>query len=92
MRRHRSTKILATLGPASDGVAMIRELVEAGADAFRLNFSHGTHDDHRKRYQAIRRAEKDFLDGNRTGVCIDPDTHTALLTIVPGGWHSLLPE
>ncbi|MEQ9641192.1 MAG: pyruvate kinase [Alphaproteobacteria bacterium] len=58
MQRRRSTKILATLGPASDGAAMIRELVEAGADAFRLNFSHGTHADHRKRYQAIRRVEK----------------------------------
>ncbi len=50
MKRTRNAKILATLGPASDTAEIISDLFEAGADAFRLNFSHGTHDDHRKRY------------------------------------------
>ena len=40
------TKILATLGPASGSVEIIRQLIEAGARAFRINFSHGTFDDH----------------------------------------------
>jgi pyruvate kinase len=41
------TKIVATLGPASSDPATIAALLDAGADVFRLNFSHGTHDDHR---------------------------------------------
>ena len=46
MRRHRHAKIVATLGPASSDASTIRTLVEAGADVFRLNFSHGSHEDH----------------------------------------------
>ena len=42
MRRHRNAKIVATLGPASSSPEVIRGLFEAGADVFRLNFSHGT--------------------------------------------------
>ncbi|MFN3369270.1 MAG: pyruvate kinase, partial [Thermus sp.] len=49
MRPFKRTKIVATLGPASDSKEAIRALAEAGADVFRLNFSHGTHEDHRKR-------------------------------------------
>ncbi|MCC6468783.1 MAG: pyruvate kinase [Alphaproteobacteria bacterium] len=60
MRRQRNTKILATLGPASSDPARIAELFRAGADVFRLNFSHGEHEDHRARYQAIRQLEKDL--------------------------------
>ena len=59
MRRLRKAKIVATLGPASSDPAVIRQLFEAGADVFRLNFSHGTHEDHKKRFDAIRALEKD---------------------------------
>ncbi len=59
MRRGRNAKIVATLGPASASPEMIAELYRAGADAFRLNFSHGTHDDHRAVYGHIRALEKD---------------------------------
>ena len=59
MRRMRSTKIVATLGPAVSSEAEIADLFHAGADVFRLNFSHGTHDEHRDRYQAIRNIERD---------------------------------
>ena len=45
IRRQRNVKIVATLGPASDTYEMIRALFVAGADVFRLNMSHGTHDD-----------------------------------------------
>jgi pyruvate kinase len=57
MRRQRKAKIVATLGPASSDIAVIRQLFDAGADVFRLNFSHGTHDDHRARYDAVRQVE-----------------------------------
>lgn len=57
MRRHRNVKIVATLGPASSSKEMIRRLFDAGADVFRLNMSHGDHDDHRARYDAIREIE-----------------------------------
>ncbi len=55
----RQTKILATVGPASSSVEMIRKLVEAGANCFRLNFSHGSYEEHQNRYDAIRQVEKE---------------------------------
>lgn len=57
MRRQRKAKIIATLGPASSDPAMIRKLFEAGADVFRLNFSHGTKEDHKHRLDIIRALE-----------------------------------
>jgi pyruvate kinase len=58
IRRLRSTKIVATLGPASNTEAMIDALFRTGVDVFRLNFSHGAHEDHARTYEAIRRVEK----------------------------------
>jgi pyruvate kinase len=52
-------KIVATLGPASNDYKTIRALFEAGADVFRLNMSHGTHDDIRARHAIIRQVEAD---------------------------------
>ena len=49
------TRIVATLGPATSSDAMIGALLDAGADVFRLNFAHGTRDDHGRRIDAIRR-------------------------------------
>jgi len=59
MRRSRHAKIVVTLGPASASEAMIRSLFLAGADVFRLNFSHGTHEQHRERLAQIRQVERD---------------------------------
>ena len=59
MRRLRNVKIVATLGPVSSDYETIRALFEAGADVFRLNMSHGTHDDIRARHQIIRQVESD---------------------------------
>ncbi|WP_454001291.1 pyruvate kinase [Afipia felis] len=59
MSRNRRAKIVATLGPASSSPEMIRKLYDAGVDMFRLNFSHGSHEDHRARYEAIRAVERD---------------------------------
>ena len=52
----KATKIVATLGPASDTVDIIAEMIEAGADVFRLNFSHGTPEDHAGRANRVREA------------------------------------
>jgi len=69
MRRHRNVKIVATLGPASSSYEMIRALFEAGADVFRLNMSHGIHEDIRKRHEIIRQVEKDL--GRPIGILAD---------------------
>jgi pyruvate kinase len=55
----RRTKIVATIGPASSSPERVRELAEAGMDAARLNFSHGTRDDHALRAKLVRDAEKE---------------------------------
>lgn len=60
MTHTRNTKIVATLGPASSTYEMIKELAEIGADVFRLNMSHGSHDDHRERHAQIRQVEKEL--------------------------------
>ncbi len=52
----RRTKIVATVGPASSTPEVLRELLIAGVDVFRLNFSHGTHESHRAAYELIREA------------------------------------
>src|SRR5215208_1572763 len=59
MRRHRNAKIVATLGPSSSSLEMIRALFEAGADVFRFNFSHGSHEEHQKRYDIVRAIEQE---------------------------------
>ena len=50
------TKIVATIGPASRQREVLRQLIEAGADVFRLNFSHGTHEEHSTRLATVRAA------------------------------------
>jgi len=69
MRRQRNAKIVATLGPASSTPAMIAALFHRGVDVFRLNFSHGTHADHRRRMEAIRAVEAKA--GRPIGVLMD---------------------
>src|SRR3979411_1003456 len=52
----RHTKIIATVGPASNSDAVLDALISAGTDIFRLNFSHGTHDSHRAAFAQVRAA------------------------------------
>ena len=54
----RRTKIVCTLGPASSDPETIREMVRAGMDVARMNFSHGTHEEHRQRVERVREAAK----------------------------------
>ena len=69
IHRHRLIKIVATLGPASATPEMIRKLLLAGADVFRLNFSHGTQAEHQKNLEAIRALEAET--GHLIGVMAD---------------------
>lgn len=69
MHRPRRTRIIATLGPASSTFDMIKKLSEAGADVFRLNMSHGTHEEAAELYSAVREVEKDT--GRPIGILAD---------------------
>jgi len=69
MRRQRSAKIIATLGPSSSSQARIRALFDAGVDVFRLNFSHGTLAEHQARFEAIREVEQQT--GRPIGILAD---------------------
>lgn len=58
MPHNTSTKILATIGPATSSPDVLEKLIDAGADAFRFNFSHGTHQEHQQRFEIIREISK----------------------------------
>ncbi|MCK9256606.1 MAG: pyruvate kinase [Sulfurospirillaceae bacterium] len=66
---NKKTKIIATVGPASDSVETLKELISAGVNVFRLNFSHGTHEYHESTLKKIKEAAKS-LD-KRVGVLQD---------------------
>ena len=87
MRRTRSAKIVATLGPATPDEQAIRALFERGVDVFRLNFSHGSQHDHARRLEAIRRLEKEF--GRPIGVLLDLQGPKLRLGTFEGGRSQL---
>jgi pyruvate kinase len=66
---YNKTKIVATVGPASNNKEMLRALIREGVDVFRLNFSHGTHDDHLKVIKAVRELNEEM----GTHVCLLQD-------------------
>jgi pyruvate kinase len=65
----RRTKIVCTIGPASQSVEVLKELILEGMDVARLNFSHGTHEEHLSRIQAIRQASK--ITQKRVAIMLD---------------------
>lgn len=66
---HQNTKIVATVGPASSSYDMLLELVRVGVDVFRLNFSHGSHEDHQKVIDNITRINERY--GLHIGILAD---------------------
>ena len=60
VKSFKRTKILATVGPASDDYETILGLIKAGANGIRLNFSHGDHAEHEARVKQVRKASKDY--------------------------------
>ncbi|MEA3150913.1 MAG: pyruvate kinase [Gammaproteobacteria bacterium] len=69
LHRTRNAKIVATLGPASSDPHTVRQLFLAGVDVFRLNFSHGSADDHRSRFAVLREVERET--GRPVGILAD---------------------
>ena len=69
MKTDSYTKIVATIGPASSDYKTIKALFKAGVDVFRLNFSHGTHEDHAERHAIIRQIEQE--EGRPIGILAD---------------------
>ena len=65
----RSTKIVATLGPSSSDPAVLERMIRAGVDVVRLNFSHGTAEDHLKRAQLVKDVGRDV--GRTVGIMAD---------------------
>ncbi len=65
----RTTKIVATLGPATDPSETLKKLFEAGVNVFRLNASHGTQEDHARRIEAVRALSKET--GLNVGILLD---------------------
>jgi len=65
----KKTKIVSTLGPSSSDVETIVKLIQAGANVFRFNFSHGDHEEHLGRMNAVHEAEK--ITGKTVGILLD---------------------
>jgi pyruvate kinase len=85
----RRAKIMATLGPASTGEEVLRGLIRAGVDLFRLNLSHGTQDEHRKTLAAVRRTAR--AEGCHIPVVMDLTGPRYRLGTLPGDGRTLLP-
>src|SRR5690625_5564497 len=72
------TKIVCTIGPASEKVEQLKQLIENGMDVARLNFSHGDYEEHANRINNIRQAEKEV--GKKVAILLDtqgPEIRTA---------------
>jgi len=65
----RRTKIVATLGPASSDAKTLTRMIDAGLDVVRMNFSHGSADEHRKRVNLVRNLARKA--GRAIGVLVD---------------------
>jgi len=66
---NKQTKIICTIGPASDNYDTILKMAQAGMNIVRLNFSHGTHEEHKNRIELIRKVEKE--NGINLGIMLD---------------------
>jgi len=89
MIRARRARIVATLGPASRDPARVVQLAKAGADVFRVNFSHGTHEEHARTIAAVRAAEAKV--GRPLGVLADLQGPKLRLGAFAGGAVALRP-
>ncbi len=87
MRRRRRTKVVATLGPASSDRAVIGRLFAAGADVFRINMSHTTHEKMRELVQTIRAVEADC--GRPIGILVDLQGPKLRLGIFKNDWAEI---
>ncbi len=84
-----STKIIATLGPASDSDEIVRQMIQAGVDVFRLNASHGAQAEHALRIQRVRRLAVEL--GKNPGIMLDLQGPKIRLGLFEGGGCVLRP-
>src|SRR4051812_12159409 len=89
MSERRRTKIVATIGPATRSVETMIELIEAGVDVFRFNFSHGTRDDHAENVTMAREASR--RTGKEVGILGDLPGPKIRIGDVEGGMVGLRP-
>jgi pyruvate kinase len=84
------TKIVATVGPASNTYETLVSLIREGVDVFRLNFSHGTHADHSKVIETVRQINKE----HKTNICLMQDLQGPKIRLgdVEGGSFEIIPE
>ena len=78
----RATKIIATLGPASEKPEVLRDMIRAGVDVVRMNFSHGTIADHKARHDLVRAISAGVVQFHQQEQCVridDGDLGIALL-------------
>lgn len=79
----RKTKIVCTIGPASDSLEVIKELIKAGMDVARLNFSHGTHEEHKARLLKLRLAAEEL--GRTLAIMLDTKGPEIRIGLLKGG-------
>src|SRR5699024_1561489 len=79
----KKTKIVSTLGPASNDLDTIVKLIESGANVFRFNFSHGDHEEHLGRMKLVDEAEK--VTGKMVGRMLDTKGAEIRTTVQKGG-------
>ena len=79
----RKTKIICTLGPASDTREMIRSLIEGGMDMARFNFSHGTHESHQQTFRNLLAIRNDM--GKPVGAILDSRGPEVRIGTLKGG-------
>ena len=79
----RKTKIVATLGPASDTQEKIMQLIQAGMDVARMNFSHGTHEEQLGKFRALQKARETL--GRHVAILLDTKGPEIRLGLFAGG-------
>ena len=67
--RLRKTKLVATIGPSSDSLETVKAMIHAGMNVARLNFSHGSHEEHRKKIETVREASREL--GTNVALMLD---------------------
>jgi pyruvate kinase len=89
MNGNRRVKVVATVGPSSDDTDTLQKLVAAGVNVFRMNFSHGTHAEHARRYRLIREVEREA--GFPLGVLVDLQGPKLRIGEISGGQMAIAP-
>ena len=86
----RRTKILATLGPATDNLKVLRKTLAAGVDVVRLNYSHGTADDQARRAEQVRKVAAEL--GRDIGIQAFARAGIPPETALPDAWCAAPPD